>query len=182
LSALTADRLAGAAEDAHELIAELDPARPADRRLALDAAEGLVDRWIAPAAHWFTPDDEEPEFVRLDPSVFADEEFHGMMLSFLGRDITALREPPEDDVLAAALDDREIPISSPDRRAAFFATWMAQRALYIVRDLIRVVRDDPGLAPGEAAWELDRLRGLRDGPLPTLDREVIEHIVEERSG
>jgi hypothetical protein len=161
-------------------LAQLDPARPADRRAALDAMESLVDQFVTPAAALLSTSETDPENLWFDLDRIAGTEVHGLVLGLLAKDFPELEPPPPDELLAARLDDRGLEIATPERRADFFRAWTAQRAASLVRSLLRVVAEP--LSDGdlrERAWELDRLRALRDAPLPSFERYALEVAVRE---
>jgi hypothetical protein len=179
VSALSIDDLSADPRAGGELAARLDPGSEADRRVALDLAEDVLDRFMAPAAAALGPDGRQDEWPDLEAA--AGTEVHGLSLGRLERRFPSLGSAPDDAAFAVALEDIGIEIPTPERRAAFLKAWRAQRAGALLPPLLRVVKDRPA-DPRLDAWELQRLRALWQSPLPNHVRALLEVTLQQRSG
>jgi hypothetical protein len=169
------DELLAHPDHAAALAARLDPRNSGDRDAALAAIEALVDRFVAPAAELraLSSDGDEHWF---DLSRVAGVEVPGLVLGLLSEAMPALEETPDNDTLAARLD--EFGVEMPrERQAAFVRAWTALRACHAIRPFLDVLEPAPSSASFVRSDEQARLERLREAPLPGLERQLLDGLV-----
>lgn len=172
-------RVVERADSASALIAELDLQDPDVRARVVDAVTSLYEHFVAPAAGHLSVDAGGTAYYDLEAA--AGTNLSGLTLGLLARELPALQAPPDDARLAAI--DAEYGIGdTPERRRAFFQTWMAERATRAARTLLEALDHEPSASPAAAEAERDRLRALLAYPLPSLERALIQANIERRAG
>ena len=166
---------------AADLIARLGPSSPSDRKDALAAVKWLVNAFLVPAKSLLATSDEEPDYRYFNLQEIAGSDFPDLLLGLLADDFPSLHEPLPDRELAPLLDQYGFGITDPDKRKAFFIAWTAQRAIFIIRRLLKVLEDANASDPAAESMELDELRQLMAAPLPELDRDLIGLIIKKRT-
>jgi hypothetical protein len=147
----------------------------ASRRLGFEMLRDLVDAFVRPAASHLSADGDGHRAFDLERAAGAP--IPGLALGLLAREIPGLRAP-SDAALAAALGRLGLEIDGPERRAAFFQAWTAQR---VSRLIPLALAAESAETPQARARERALLEDIASAPLADLDRRLIATAVRRRS-
>lgn len=173
------ETLAGNPERSQTVIQQLSPDAIHDRLQVIDTISKLTDEFVLPATSLLTPVGESGG-QGFDLQQIADSDFADLILGVLAQRFRALQPPPPDSVLAPVLDDLGFEIHDPSRREQFFRAWMAQRALHIIRRLLKLIEREAGEAKVNQQ-ELALLKHLEQQPLPALEKQLVSQAISFRS-
>ncbi len=173
------EQLIAAPGEAEATLRSLNRSNPTDRQNALDTMEGVLNRFVVPAVNLLVPI-EDDEGVYFNLQQIAGSDFADLMLGVLGKQFPALQAPPPDPVLKPLLGEHEFKIAEPEQREAFFRVWTAQRAIYVVRGLLKVVDDNLPGRPDINRQELNQLERLAQMKLPSLETMLFEGVISRR--
>lgn len=177
-SSILCDRLVAEPGRATEIVTQLDRGSAPARRAALEVLETLVEDFVCPVSEELTSDGDG--HYHFDLQRTTGSRVPGLALGLLASRFPGLQEAPDDDTLAAALEELGIEIRGAESRETFFRVWMAQRAIHVGRHLLEVVEENLNDEPEADAWELSALGRLASLSLPSIERSLIGSVIHSR--